>query len=311
MPPTPASPPSGSSDVTVSEELMAPVDEQVEICYQTFGSPQDDPLLLVMGLGGPMIWWDEDFCRQLATAGFFVIRYDNRDTGRSSRIRRRVRPQQLVQAFTTGRAAAPYSLRDMAADAIAVLDHLGIPAAHVAGISMGGMIAQTMALQTPSRVLSMTSIMSTTGRRTVGWQSPRLLPALVTRRRDTKEQYVASSAAFWALIGSPRYPADPDVSRKRAEDTYDRGVSASGQLRQVLAILTQPDRTPRLRTLRIPTLVIHGRADKMVHVSGGRATATAIPGAELLLIDGMGHDLPDELFEPIVAAIRRTADRAS
>ena len=109
MPPTPASPPSGSSDVTVSEELMAPVDEQVEICYQTFGSPQDDPLLLVMGLGGPMIWWDEDFCRQLATAGFFVIRYDNRDTGRSSRIRRRVRPQQLVQAFTTGRAAAPYS----------------------------------------------------------------------------------------------------------------------------------------------------------------------------------------------------------
>ncbi len=300
MPPSPA-----------SAELMAPVNEQVEICYQSFGSPDDEPLLLVMGLGGPMIWWDDDFCHQLVAAGFFVIRYDNRDTGRSSRIQRRVRPQQLVQAFTTGRAAAPYSLRDMAADGMAVLDHLGIPAAHVAGISMGGMIVQTMALDSPGRVLSMVSIMSTTGRRTVGWQSPRLLPALVTRRRATKEQYVASSAAFWALIGSPRYPPDLQVARQRAEDTYDRGVSASGQLRQVLAILTQPDRTPRLRTLRIPSLVIHGRADKMVHVSGGRATAAAIPDAELLLIDGMGHDLPEELFEQVVAAIRRTADRAS
>jgi len=296
--------------VAVSEEMFAPVSPEVEICYQTFGSVDGDPLLLVMGLGGPMIWWDDDFCTRLARAGFYVIRYDNRDTGRSSRIAQRVTRAQLIRAFSTGRGKAPYSMSDLAGDGLALLDHLGLAVAHVAGISMGGMIAQTMAIEAPARVLSLTSIMSTTGRRTVGWQSPDLLPTLIAPRRGGKEAYVATNALVWNLIGSPDYPMDADALRRRAENTYDRGVSASGVLRQMSAILTQPNRTLRLRTLHMPALVVHGLADKMVHVSGGRATASAIPGAELVLIDGMGHDLPTDLYDTFVEGIRRTADRA-
>lgn len=295
--------------VTVSEELFAPVSPAVEICYQTFGSPDDDPVLLVMGLGGPMIWWDDDFCIRLAQAGFHVIRYDNRDTGRSSRIAQRVTRAQLVRAFTTGRGSAPYSMSDLAGDALALLDHLGLDTAHVVGISMGGMIAQTMAIEAPTRVQSMTSIMSTTGRRTVGWQSPELLPTLIKPRRGGKEVYIETNSLIWKLIGSPDFPVDPQVLRERGADTFDRGVSASGVLRQMLAVLLQPNRTLRLRNLRVPTLVIHGLADKMVHPSGGRATASAIPGAELLLVDGMGHDLPLPLYDTFVEGIRRTADR--
>jgi pimeloyl-ACP methyl ester carboxylesterase len=297
-------------DVVVSDELFAPVSPGIELCYQTFGSPDDEPLLLVMGLGGPMTWWDADLCERLARAGFFVVRYDNRDTGRSTKVRARVRRSQLLRAFATGRARAPYTLEDMAADGLGLLDHLGIGSAHVAGVSMGGMIAQTMAVAAPSRVLSLTSIMSTTGRRTVGWQSPTLLPMLVAPRRPGREAYVQSSAAMWKVIGSPGYPSDADVRRQRAEETFDRGFDASGVMRQMLAVVSQPNRTVRLRSLGIPATVIHGLADKMVHVSGGRATASAVPGTELLLIDGMGHDMPAQLFDTFVDAIRRTADRA-
>ena len=297
--------------VEASEELFAPVGNDVELCYQTFGDPDDEPLLLVMGLSGPMTWWDVELCEQLADAGFHVIRYDNRDTGRSSRIRARVRRDHLVRAFTTGRGPAPYTMSDLARDAVGLLDHLGIDAAHLVGISMGGMIAQTVAIEHPSRVRSLTSIMSTTGRRTVGWQSPTLLPRLVAPRRGSLDSFIDSSLVTWAMIGSPGYPSDPEVLRARAYETFERGVSNSGVLRQMMAILTQPDRTHRLRSLRVPTLVLHGLDDKMVHVSGGRATAAAVPGAELVLVDGMGHDLPPALFGTFVEAIRRTADRAS
>ena len=299
------------SDVPVSDELFAPVSPGIELCYQTFGSPDDDPLLLVMGLGGPMTWWDADLCERLAQAGFFVIRYDNRDTGRSTKVRARVRRSQLLRAATTGRARTPYTLDDLAADGLGLLDHLDIAAAHVAGVSMGGMIAQTMAVNAPARVLSLTSIMSTTGRRTVGWQSPQLLPLLVAPRKPGREAYVASSAAMWKVIGSPGFPSDAETRRKRAEETFDRGFSASGVMRQMLAIVTQPNRTVSLRSLGIPAMVIHGLADKMVHVSGGRATASAVPGTELLLIEGMGHDMPEQLFDTFVDGIRRTADRAA
>jgi pimeloyl-ACP methyl ester carboxylesterase len=298
-------------DVPASAELFAPVSPGIELCYQTFGSPDDDPLLLVMGLGGPMTWWDTDLCERLARAGFFVIRYDNRDTGRSTKVRARVRRSQLLRAFATGRARAPYTLDDMARDGLGLLDHLGIGSAHVAGVSMGGMIAQTMAVMAPGRVLSLTSIMSTTGRRTVGWQSPSLLPMLVAPRRPGREAYVQSSAATWKVIGSPGFPSDADARRARAEETFDRGFSASGVMRQMLAVVTQPNRTVSLRSLGIPAMVIHGLADKMVHVSGGRATASAVPGTELLLIDGMGHDMPVQLFDTFVEGIRRTADRAA
>ncbi|MDN4171343.1 alpha/beta hydrolase [Nocardioides sp. SOB77] len=299
------------SGVAVSAELFAPVRPDVELCYQTFGDPDDEPLLLVMGLGGPMIWWDEELCRLLAASGFHVIRYDNRDTGRSSRLEGRVTRVSLVRAFTGRRVRPPYTMADLADDAFGLLDHLGIESAHVAGVSMGGMIVQTMAIAQPRRVRSMTSIMSTTGKRTVGWQHPNLLPALIGNKRSSREAYVKASRQMWRLIGSPGYPEPEEVTRKRAEDTWDRGISASGTMRQMLAILTQPDRSTRLRSVRVPTTVVHGLADRMVHVSGGRATARAVPGAELLLVDGMGHDLPPALHDTFVAAIRRTADRAS
>ena len=294
----------------VSDELVAPVGTGVELYYQTFGDPADEPLLLVMGLGGPMNWWDTELCVMLADAGFYVVRYDNRDTGRSTRIRGRVKRSHLVRAFSGAKVRAPYSMSDLAGDAVALMDHLGLASAHIAGISMGGMIAQTVAVEHPRRVRSLTSIMSTTGKRTVGWQDPRLIPALLAPRKPGRASYVETSVAFWDVIGSPGYPADRDRLTARAGETFDRGYSASGVMRQMMAILQQPDRTHRLRSLRIPALVVHGMNDKMVHVSGGRSTAAAIPGAELVLVDGMGHDLPPALFEMLVEAISRTADRA-
>jgi pimeloyl-ACP methyl ester carboxylesterase len=294
----------------VSKELFAQVAPDVRLCYQTFGSPENEPLVLVMGLGGPMTWWDPGFCTMLAEAGFHVVRFDNRDVGRSSRMRGRVTRRQLVRSFLGRGGRPPYTLSDMAADTFGLMDHLGWESAHVVGVSMGGMVVQTMAVDQPARVRSLTSIMSTLGKRSVGWQHPSLLPVLIAKRGAGRAAYVESSARTWELIGSPAYPIDQDEARKRAEETFDRGVSASGVMRQMLAILNQPNRSRALTSLRVPTAVIHGSADKMVHVSGGRATARAIHGAELLIIDGMGHDMPAELYQTFVDVIRRTADRA-
>ena len=296
--------------VPVSKELFATVAPDVKLCYQTFGSADGEPLLLVMGLGGPMNWWDPELCTMLAEAGFHVVRFDNRDTGRSSRLSRRVTRSQLVRSFFGRGGRPPYTLDDMADDAFGLMDHLGWDSAHVVGVSMGGMIVQTMAIAQPARVRSLTSIMSTLGKRSVGWQHPSLLPMLVAKRGPGREAYVATSARVWQAIGSPGYPVDDETVRSRAEETFDRGVSASGVLRQMLAILNQPDRSRALKALRMPVAIVHGSADKMVHVSGGRATARVIPGAELLVIDGMGHDMPTELFETYSDVIRRTADRA-
>ncbi|RLV50783.1 alpha/beta fold hydrolase [Nocardioides mangrovicus] len=297
--------------VAVSEELFAPITPDVELCYQTFGDPTAEPLLLVMGLGGPMIWWDQALCEQLADRGFYVIRYDNRDTGRSTRLPGRVTRSMLVRAFVGLKVSPPYRMADLAADGFALLDHLGIERAHIVGVSMGGMIVQTMALSHPERVRSLTSIMSTTGRRSVGWQDPKLLPVLIGPQRAGRDAYLAGAARMGRLIGSPGYPEDAEAAALRAGLTFDRGLSGSGVLRQMLAILTQPDRTQALRSLSVPTLVVHGDRDRMVHPSGGRATATAVPGAELLLVKGMGHDLPPALFDTFVGAIRANADRAA
>ncbi len=296
--------------ITVSAELFAPVSPGLELCYQTFGAPDGEPLLLVMGLGGPMTWWDPELCTMLAEAGFFVVRYDNRDTGRSTRVEGRVTRRALVRAFVGRGGRPPYTLDDMAADAFGLMDHLGWDSAHIVGVSMGGMIVQTMAITQPQRVRSMTSIMSTLGKRTVGWQHPSLLPLLLAARGPGREAYVAASAKMWGVIGSPGYPQEDAEVRARAEETFDRGVSASGVMRQMVAILNQHDRSRALASLRMPTAVVHGSADKMVHVSGGRATARAIPGAELLIVDGMGHDLPRRLYPTFTDIIRRTANRA-
>ena len=297
------------SRVAVSPEQYAALPTGVKLCYQTFGDPTDEPLLLVMGLGGPMTWWDPDFCSALAQRGFFVVRYDNRDVGRSTKIRGRINRRKIVASFAGLKVRTPYTMQDMADDGLALLDHLGHHSAHVVGISMGGMIAQTMALSHPDRVLSLTSIMSTTGRRSVGWQDPRLMPLLLARRSVSREHYIETSARLWKMIGSPLYPDTAESVRERAAETWDRGVYPAGVARQMGAILTQPDRSRALRSLRVPSLVIHGLADRMVHVSGGRATSHSIPGSELLLIDGMGHDVPRDLHETFVDAIRRVASK--
>ncbi len=282
----------------------------LDLCYQTFGDAAHEPILLVMGLGGPMTWWHPTFCQKLADRGYFVIRYDNRDTGRSSRVGGRITRRGIVSTLL-GRSGPPaYTLVDMAEDGFGLLEHLGHDSAHVVGISMGGMIAQTMAVHRPDAVLSLTSIMSTTGRRSVGWQDPRLLPMLLARRAHTRETYVAASARLWKVIGSPLYPDTTEAVQERAGETWDRGVSASGVARQMSAILGQPDRSRSLRELDIPALVIHGMSDKMVHVSGGRATSHSLRGSELLLVPGMGHDVPADLHDTFVDAIARTARRA-
>lgn len=292
----------------VSEELFAEVAPGVTLCYQTFGSPEGEPLLLVMGLGGPMTWWDDRLCTLLADSGFHVIRYDNRDIGRSSRLSGRVGLTQLAKAFIGLRVTPPYTLSDLAADAVGLLDALGIERAHICGMSMGGMIVQTLAVEHPDRVRSVVSIMSTTGKRSVGWQHPSILPVLLKPARGRAE-YVKGGIAIERLIGSPGFPADVEATRKRLEDTWDRGLWSAGVARQMLAVLTQPDRTTGLREVGVPFAVVHGLADKMVHVSGGRATSMAVPGAELLLIQGMGHDLPEPLWPTFLRVIQETAAR--
>jgi pimeloyl-ACP methyl ester carboxylesterase len=294
-----------------SAEGFAHLENGIDLCYDTFGDPADPPVLLVMGLAGPLNWWSPDLCWSLARRGFFVIRFDNRDVGRSTKLRDvRTSRRALVRSYA-GFGAAPYTLSDMADDAFGLLDHLGIERAHVTGVSMGGMIAQTMAIEHPERVRSLVSIMSSTGRRSVGWQHPRLLPMLLARGRNSREGYIRAAARTWAVIGSPGYPPSPEEIRDRAGETYDRGISLTGVMRQMHAVVAQPDRTARLRGLTMPAMVIHGLADKMVHVSGGRATAHAIAGCELMLIPGMGHDLPEALWPVFVDAVQRTAKRAS
>jgi pimeloyl-ACP methyl ester carboxylesterase len=301
---------SGLTEVRESDELFASLPTGVRICHQTFGEPDARPLLLVMGLGGPMTWWAAPLCRRLATDGFFVIRYDNRDIGRSSRLTSMpVTQRDIVKAFLRQRVRVPYSLRDMAEDGMALLDHLGVPAAHVAGVSMGGMIAQTMAIEHPDRVLSLTSIMSSTGRRRSGYQDPLLLPHMARRAARNREEYVETSVTFWRLISSPAYRGSDEDARRRAGETYDRGIDPDGVMRQLMAILTQPDRTRLLAGLRMPVTVVHGTNDRMVHVSGGRATAAAIPTAELMLVPGMGHDMPVGLHAVLAEAINRSAAR--
>jgi pimeloyl-ACP methyl ester carboxylesterase len=283
----------------------------IDIAYETFGDAGAEPLLLVMGLGGPMNWWHRDLCTTLAGRGFFVIRYDNRDIGRSSRVQDsgRLTRQRLFRAYLGDRDSAPYQLSDMADDAFGLLDALGIASAHVTGVSMGGMIAQTMSVAQPDRVRSLVSIMSTTGSRRVGWASPRLLRLLLAPPARTREEYVRRAPAAWAVIGSPGYPQSDEEVRERAEETWERGPDRAGATRQTLAVVTQPDRTDALRGLRMPTCVVHGLQDRLVHPSGGRATARAVPGAELVLVPGMAHDLPRSLWPVFVEAIVRTAAR--
>jgi pimeloyl-ACP methyl ester carboxylesterase len=280
----------------------------IEIVYETIGDPSNPPLLLVMGLGTQLIHWDIELCERFAERGFHVIRFDNRDAGRSTYIDAPV--PNIRRAMAGLRIDAPYLLNDMADDAFGLLDHLGIEAAHVAGASMGGMIAQMMAIRRPERVLSLTSIMSTTGERRAGRPKLRVWGVLLRRAPRDKDAAVEYFVRVFRLIGSKGFPADEDRVRALAAEAYDRGHSPAGTGRQLAAIMASGDRTDRLRGLRIPTLVFHGRDDPLVPFRGGRATADAIPGARLIGIPGMGHDLPRQVWPQLVDAVAETAAQA-
>jgi pimeloyl-ACP methyl ester carboxylesterase len=263
----------------------------------------------VMGLGTQLIHWDLELCERFAERGFHVIRFDNRDAGRSTYVDAPV--PNVRRAMAGLRIDAPYLLDDMADDAFGLLDHLGIEAAHVAGASMGGMIAQTMAIRRPERVLSLTSIMSTTGERRAGRPKLRVWGVLLRRAPRDKDAAVEYFVRVFRMIGSKGFPADEDRIRALAAEAFDRGHSPAGTGRQLAAIMASGDRTDRLRGLRVPTLVFHGRDDPLVPFRGGRATADAIPGARLIAIPGMGHDLPRQVWPQLVDAVAETAARAS
>jgi pimeloyl-ACP methyl ester carboxylesterase len=280
----------------------------VELCYETFGDAADPAILLVMGLATQMLGWHDDLCAELADRGFHVVRFDNRDIGRSARIERP--PPTPLQLLRRDRRAAAYTLEDMAGDTIGLLDHLEIGQAHLVGASMGGMIAQTVAARHPQRVLSLVSMMSNTGSRWNGQPSPQLYPMLLRRPPRDREGYVRHVGKVFELIGSPGFPRDDEDNRRMAERSFDRGLNPAGAGRQLAAIIASGDRTPLLRTIKVPTLVIHGTADRLIAPSGGRATARAIPGARLITIKGMGHDLPRPLWPRILGAIEENAARA-
>jgi pimeloyl-ACP methyl ester carboxylesterase len=280
----------------------------IEMAYEEFGDPSDPTVLLIMGLGVQMLGWDEELCGMLAGRGFRVVRFDNRDVGRSTKIEGGPRPDVMAAAMGDLRSAS-YTLSEMADDCAGLLDHLGTVAAHVVGASQGGMIAQTLAIEHPERVLSLTSIMSSTGAPGVGQPHPEAIPALLTRPPADREGFAEFVVRTWRLIGSPGFEADEEALRERGRAMFDRGLYPDGTARQLLAILASGDRTEALRKLHVPTLVVHGTRDVLIDVSGGKATAAAIPGARLEVVEGMGHDLPRPLWPRFVAWIVENAER--
>jgi pimeloyl-ACP methyl ester carboxylesterase len=281
----------------------------IEITYQSLGDPSGPPLLLVMGLGMQLIHWDLELCEQLADQGYRVIRFDNRDAGLSTKIDAPVPP--IMRAMAGFPIDVPYLLTDMAGDTFGLMDQLEVERAHVAGVSMGGMIGQTMAIERPERVLSLTSIMSTTGERRAGMPKLRVWSALMRRAPDRRDAFVEYFVRMFRMIGSPGLPQDEPRIRELASATFDRCHCPEGTARQLAAILASGDRTPALRRLRVPTTVIHGTDDPLVPFRGGVATARAIPDAELVAIQGMGHDLPREIWPKLLDAVEKNAERAA
>lgn len=282
----------------------------ITLFYDTFGDRGDPAILLVMGLGAQMTLWDLAFCEALAARGFHVIRFDNRDVGLSAKIEGGPAPD-IAKAMSGDPSSASYTLWDMADDAAGLLEALGIARAHIVGASMGGMIVQAIAIRHPDRVLSMTSIMSTTGDREVGQAKPEAMAALLSPPPASREEAIELMMRTMQVIGSPGYPADEAELRKRTGEAYDRSNYPAGMARQLVAIIASGDRTEALARVRVPTLVIHGEDDPLVTLSGGQATARAIPGAKLLTIPGMGHDMPAQLREKFVEAIVENARKAS
>jgi len=289
-------------------EQFCDVGGGMTLCYESFGNPCDPTALLIMGLGVQMVAWQEDFCLELAGRGLHVVRFDNRDIGHSTHLR--VPPPTSGELLRRSKRAASYTLADMAGDAAGLLDELELAPAHVIGVSMGGMIAQTLAARRASKVRSLVSVMSNTGSPWVGRPALRVYPTFLHRARLERDAYVARAEQLFAMIGSEAPLRDPQDIRALAAISYDRDHDPDGTARQLAAIIASGNRTAELRGITAPTLVIHGTADRMVGYSGGRATARAIPGAKLMRIEGMGHDLPRAVWSRLIDAIAHHAARA-
>ena len=281
----------------------------IDIAYERFGDPQLPPVLLLMGLGTQMLGWPDGFCDALVGRGVHVIRSDNRDIGLSSHLRDAPAPD-LAAIFRGDTSSASYTLSDMAADTIGLLDALGLESTHLVGASMGGMIAQTMAIEHPHRVRTLTSIMSTTGDSAVGQSTREATAALLSPPASTREAAIDRTLSILRVIGSPGFELDEADVRWRTGLAFDRAHDPAAVARQFAAIAASGDRTAALRSVSVPTLVLHGADDPLVNVSGGRATARAIPGAELVVLDGMGHHLSRELWTEIARHIGELVARA-
>jgi pimeloyl-ACP methyl ester carboxylesterase len=275
---------------------------KIDIAYERLGDPQHPPVLLIMGLGAQLIGWPDDFCEALVARGLHVIRFDNRDSGESTHFSHLPTPN-FAAALAGDTSSAAYTLSDMAADAVGLLDVLGIGSAHLVGASLGGFVAQTIAIEHPSRVRSLTSIMSSTGDSTVGQIQPAAMALFAGPPVTDRQGAIDRALAGARLIGSPGFPRDDAGIRERTGRAYDRSFDPSAFVRQGVAVIASGDRTPKLRGLDVPALVIHGAADMMCAVSGGQATAAAIPGAKLVVFEGMGHDLPRALWPRMVDEI--------
>jgi pimeloyl-ACP methyl ester carboxylesterase len=294
-----------SDDPTIETRTVAVGD--IEVAYETFGDPTDPTILLVMGLGTQMIAWPDRLCRDLAAAGHHVVRYDNRDMGLTTHLDDA--PAPTIPQMLRGRDLA-YTISDMAGDGVGLLDALGIERAHVVGASMGGFISQTIAVEHPDRVATLTLIMTSTGARRVGYPSRRVIQSFLSRPTVTsRDEAIAAAVATYELLGSPHL--DVAHVREMAGRSYDRAYDPAGTQRQLAAILNQPNRTAALRRLRTPTIVLHGLDDPIVNVSGGIALARAIPDARFVGYHGTGHDVPvtrmAEVRDEVLAHIARCA----
>jgi pimeloyl-ACP methyl ester carboxylesterase len=276
----------------------------ITIEYETIGDPTGQPMLLVMGFAAQLVYWPGQLLTELAARGFWVIIFDNRDAGLSSTF------DDASPAGNGGPDGPPYTLDDMAADGIGLLDALGVVSAHVVGMSMGGFIVQLMAINHPDRVRSLCSIMSTPGDPAVPPPAPEAMAALVEPPAETRAPFIDQSVRIAHVIGSTALGIDEEWVRARAAVTFDRGLHPVGRVRQALAIGSAADRTGRLGLVSVPTVVIHGTEDRLVSPAGSELTAKAIPGAELVMIPGMGHDLPEPAWPVIVDAITANAAKA-
>jgi pimeloyl-ACP methyl ester carboxylesterase len=300
------------TDVPRSPELFAQANG-LQLCYQTFGRPSDAPLLLIMGMGAQMVGWDDEFCEALAQRGFWVVRFDNRDVGRSTKLDSAGVPNvtlAMTRAWLRRPVAAPYLLLDMARDVTGLMDALGIARAHLVGASMGGTIAQTLAIAAPERVLTMTSIMSTTGAPDLPNPQYSAMAAIFKPAPSSLEAYTAYYLQTWKQLRVGPFEEEEARDRARAQRNHARGLHPAGAARQLVAILASGSRREALRGVTVPTLVIHGDVDPLVPLAAGKDTAHSIPGAELMVLPGMGHALPMRMWPRILDGITQLAQRA-